>query len=334
MTVSPNPTYASELFGTGHGSPVYPEDMTPRVTLTIPGNINAFDADHDSDAATPNLVIAARNHDGSAEVTFTLVGGTLDSNISGLMWSPTGAATDRVVAPGTVASIVSGGRKGDTEVVIKIEAATNASAGAAGDTARSTNGVDRQTDGSLPTTVASQTISFEMPRLADVGALAGANPRAPEKTVRLRAESKLISGAFTNTFLTGAPADGFTVAVIKSRDAVTLGISDPNMKTIAIDDDAAKGLTAFKSVKEKNKDGYVALATVMVTARDKHVTKAAEAAVGAKRVYQQGTITAGVFAPAGTDPDIVTPASAAVPESATTLHDLDGKKIDAGLRGN
>ncbi|MDE0007717.1 MAG: hypothetical protein OXS50_05510, partial [Gammaproteobacteria bacterium] len=87
MTVSPNPTYASELFGAGHSSPVYPDEMTPMVTLTIPGNLDAFDGDHDSDAATPNLVLPARDHNGSVEVTFTLVGGTLDANVTGLMYN-------------------------------------------------------------------------------------------------------------------------------------------------------------------------------------------------------------------------------------------------------
>ena len=337
VTVSPNPTYASELFGPGHGSPAYPKDMTPRVTLTIPGNIAAFNGDHDSNAATPNLVLPARNHDGSAEVTFTLIGGTLDANVTGLMWSPTGMAADRVVAPGTVASIVSGGRKGNTHVTIKIEAATKEddTAGAAGDTARSRAETGRQSNGMLPTTpIAGQTISFEMPRLADVGVLAGANAKAMVKSVTLRAESVLISGAFTNTYLTGNQRNGFTAPVIHSRDAVTLGISDPNTKTIAIDDDAAKGLSAFMSVKEKNAAGYVELATVTVTASNKHVTTPAKAAVGAMREYQQGTLAAnGTFTP-GSDPDIVTPASDEVPEDSIPLHDMDGSVIDAGLRGN
>ena len=36
VTVSPNHTYASELFGEGHAAISYPDKMTPMVTLTLP----------------------------------------------------------------------------------------------------------------------------------------------------------------------------------------------------------------------------------------------------------------------------------------------------------
>ena len=76
------------------------------------------------------------------------------------------------------------------------------------------------------------------------------------------------SGAFTDSKLdkTGPNPKAPGEAVMMSRDSLTVMIEPSGtngaMKTIAIDDDADKGLTAFKSVKEKNKDGYVELATV------------------------------------------------------------------------
>ena len=88
---------------------------------------------------------------------------------------------------------------------------------------------------------------------------------------------------------------------------------------------AAKGLMAFKSVKEKNKDGYVELATVTVTT--KQMAAAAMAEVKAAETY---TFTAAGATEATT---ISTIAKAAKPATFHELYDLDGGPIDEGLRG-
>lgn len=106
-----------------------------------------------------------------------------------------------------------------------------------------------------------QSISFNMPRPANVGALAGANPKDPRKGTWLNANARIINGSFTDGNLTGGSSH-YVVGVIYARDSVTPSISDKNEKTIAIADDAAKGLMAFKSNREKNEDGYVERATV------------------------------------------------------------------------
>ena len=112
--------YASELFGPGHGSPEYPPTKTPRVVLTIPANVAA--------AAGPPAVKEV-NHSGSVDITFTLTGGAVfDANITRLMWdantdnseNPDPMADDSEVAPGSVASIKEGGRKGEKSITITV----------------------------------------------------------------------------------------------------------------------------------------------------------------------------------------------------------------------
>ena len=342
VTVSPNPTYASELFGAGHASPEYPADInpqmdgdqdgTPVVTLMIPGNYNARAAvGADTDDATDDRdACTAQNHNGSAEVTFTLLAGTFDGNVTGLMWDPnttdTGDTSGPVAAPASVASIVSGGRKGDSSITIKIEEATEDAAGAAGQAERS-NITAAPADVKAcmpPATHVSQTISFTMPKLAGLdGALAGAHAADPVKTVWSRAESRIISGAFTDGLITGG-APHYREAVVRARDSLTLAITPKAAtKTIAIKDDAAKGLTAFKSVKEKNAAGYVELATVTVTT--KQMAAAAMAGATATPTY---TLDDG-----GTPRTISTIAKGPVPARFHELYDLDGESVDEGLRG-
>ena len=318
VTVSPTPTYASELFGEGHASPVYPADIdadmadnqdgTPVVMLTIPANVTA-------DADTPGV-----DHNGSAEITFSVHGGTFDANVTGLMWDPDGdgATTADVAAPGDVASIISGGRKGDTSITIKIEEAGTAP--------------ERVTTGK-------QVLYFEMPRLTGLDGLGGANSLDTKtdndvKRVWLSATSRIVSGAFTDGPLVREKWPGtklFITEVIESRDALALTI-DPksNVKTVAIDDDADKDLAAFMSVKEREDNGYVLLGTVMVEYLN-HVKKAGKDAVSQDDKYRiRDSETA---EPADTDGVVYVAMAGAVPPVLHTIYDLDGTSIAEGLRG-
>jgi hypothetical protein len=335
VAVGPNPVYASELFGEGHAAISYPEGMNPVVTLTIPGNYDARDAagaDTD-DTADDRDACTAFSHNGSVEVTFTLLAGAFDANVTGLMWDANAAAAntaDPVAAPATVATIESGGRKGDNSITIKIEEAANEGPVADGNTARlATSAAPADVKACMAAdTNPPQTISFSLPKLSGLQALAGANiaddkKDNDEKTAYMRAESRIISGTFTDGFLTGAPPH-FVAPVVKARDSLTLSITPKaSMKTIAIKDDADKGLMAFKSVKEKNKEGYVELATVTVTT--KQMAAAAMAAVKAEETYR--------FTAAGDAATISTIAKAAKAATFHELYDLDGESIDEGLRG-
>ena len=344
--------YASELFGTGHAAVNYPEGKTPQVQLTIPGNVTNGDNPFTEATETDFNSTGGTTHMGEAEVTFTLIGGTFDANISSIMWDVDLAAdgddndegddgtgdddtdpatgnrmNDYVTAPGTVVSIMSGGRKGDNSMTVKIMAAT------ADGTAGTTRNV-----------AAYQRIAFDLPPLTGV-ALAGANSQNDKtsddfKYVWLNATSRIVGGAFTDGPLVPAVVPNFyATLVMRSRDAVTLEVSDPNAKTIAIDDDADKGLTAFMSVKEKNKGGYVELATVTVMTI--HEMTAAKAAVPEKLMYRikanedtdSNPGDADEDAATDTDDVVYSPAMGATPAVPWTLYGLDGQVVDAGLRG-
>ena len=322
--------YASELFGAGHSSPEYPLSKTPMVVLTIPANAAA--------AAGPPAVKEV-NHSGSADITFTLTGGAVfDANVTGLMWDmDTTDDAGPVAAPGSVASIKEGGRKGDRSITITVmEGAEDG---------RPT----RNLSDNLGTP---HTISFTMPRLANLGALAGANPKAPSKSISLNATSRIVSGAFRDGPLTGV-APHFVESVINARDSLTVTIEPSGtngaMKTIAIDDNDAMGLSAFKSVKEKNKDGYVELATV--TIKTKQESSPAMTAVKREDLYwikndvgatddpvlvDGDDSTAGVQDDDGADDVIYRRARGPVGASYYPIYDLDGEMITAegeGLRG-
>ena len=311
VTVANQPTYASELFGPGHDSPVYPEGMTPRVTLLLPGNLNAVADDE---------TMPARNHSGAVEVTFDLIGGTFDAAVTGLMFdNDAGGANDAVAAPAAVASIVSGGRKGDSSITIRVEEADQTDNNNEG-----RNGAF--TDRSPDTAANDQIIYFDVPRLADL-ALSGAHAKDPEKSVKLRATWRLISGAFgAPAFLTGGAANGFTEKVVLARDSLTLSISDSHTQSIVIDGDSA-----FTSIKTPPAaKGYVTLAMVTVTTKQLNPSTArmgsAEVLVG------QLEGTPGTRTPA-TDADIYKAKVDPVPAKPWLLHDLDGKEIEEGLRG-
>ena len=278
-----------------------------------------------------------KDHTGSAEITFTLHGAVFDANVTALMFDRDGPAkngasqsgveaanicTDNggtdvgcdeaVVAAGTVASIVSGGRKGDASITIEVAAATvqtdDAGTGAA---------VVQQRDMGFDTEGRDQTISFAIPRLAKL-ALAGANiTDANDKNdvmhVRLHAESRIVSGAFTDGRLTGIATYPFA-HVVSARDSVTVSMTDGTPKAIAIDGD-----DAFKSVKGANDDGYVKLGTV--TIMTKQVAMAAMTKVDPAPAFTSGTTT------------IMTIGRKASPTTFHELFDLDGEPIDEGLRG-
>ena len=327
VSVTNNDTiYASELFGEGHSSPEYPEGKDPKVVLFIPKNVAA------NPTATPP--VKGVDHNGSVEITFTLThGAVFNADIGGLMWNTDTDADPAVVvpAPEQVASFVSGGRKGDSSLTIKV-----------GEVASDETG--RQTDND-------ESISFTLPRLANLGALAGANPKAPSKSIYLTATSRIISGAFTNGPLTGV-APHHVVPVVNARDSLTLKIeaSNDGMSTIAIDDDAAKGMMAFKTLKEtigagKAGAGHVELATV--TVMTKQVKTPPVMAAGQKVMYHVDTSDRADTLPTDDPPaagakydqnqtifkEAVT-ARGAIPYD---IYDLDGEKITAegeGLRGS
>ena len=344
VSVAPNPTYASELFGSGHAAIKYPAKMTPVVTLAIPRNLDAraaAGANTPDDATDDVVACPARSHNGSVEVTFTLLAGVFDGNVTGLMWDTVaGNTVDPVAAPASVASIVSGGRKNDNWITIKVEEATNGGAPADGDAAsrsaaRSSVSVAYQSGGANnaacnePDTFPDQVISFNMPSISGLSdALKDASKtKDMVRQVSLQAESRIVSGAFTDGYLTGNLLNGFTTAVVKSRDAVTLSITDPNKRDIVI-----KGDSSFKAVKQAVK-GYVELATVTVSTRTKHVHKA-KSATGSKTEYRIGSYTAATktHSPATSDSYIYTAATKQA-EVADTLYGLDGEMVDAGLRG-
>ena len=361
VTVSPNPVYASELFGAGHLPIGYPTDIDPImtgnqdgrpvVTLTIPraanlrsaveDNAGTPDVDESRDAC-PAVAVEDVNDDGSAEITFKLLAGVFDENVKGLMWETydanNGSVSTPTAAPGTVATIESGGRKGDSSITILVKAATN---DAATRKPASSGPVDYDATQKACKAPADR-IYFEMPSLANLEALGGANSLDARgdnnvKFVWLQADSRLVSGSFSNGPLTSRPfaaaaPNFYAAAVITSRDALALTAAPrSNAKTIAIDDDAAKGLVAFNSVKEKNADGYVHLTTVTVEYLP-HVKAEGKAAVPQDDKYRIRA-DAGTAASAANDDVVYVPAAAGVPTTFHTIYDLDGESIAQGLRG-
>ena len=319
-------TYASELFGPDHATIKYPNQMTPKVVLTIPPNIAGLVATSTCPA------VPAVEYSGEAEVTFTLLGGAMfDANVAGLMYDADAGGTESPegTATGAVASIVSDGRKDDSSITIKIEAAST------DDTTRPINTRTRTRDGDACAVTlgdaASHTISFYLPVLKNLSDSLKYASKAKDGMgqVLLQAEARVISGSFTNTYLTGTEANGYRTPVVKSRDAVTVTISDPNTRDIVI-----KGDSAFKAVKQAdaNNNGNVMLATVTVSTRTKHVTQE-KVEMPATSVYRSGGGSGAKPVPdLDSDTHIYTPA-VTQGEKADMLYGLDGTVIDAGLRG-
>ena len=333
VEVSDVHTYASELFGPDHAAIKYPANMTPKVVLTIPPNLAAVAAREASGGNPGCAAVPAVEYSGEAEVTFTLLGGAMfDANVAGLMYDADAGGTESTegTATGDVASIVSDGRKDDSSITIKIEAATTD-----GTTTRPINTRARTRDGdscavTLGDAAASHTISFYLPVLKNLsdGLAYASKAKTMVKQVSLQAESRVISGAFSNSYLTGNEGNGYTVPAVKSRDAVTVSISDPNTRDIVI-----KGDSAFKAVKQADakNNGNVMLATVTVTTRTKYVTQEAMK-MDASSAYRSGGGTGAKPVASDSDTHIYTPA-VNKPEQADMLYGLDGAVIDAGLRG-
>ena len=352
VDVAPTYTYASELFGSGHDAIEYGADGNPMVTLTIPGDSTGVDAD-DTDTADVDerITMMGRLHNGEAEITFMLTAGVFDANVDGLMWDPDGparndpdntteqAATvcgadaandlgcgDAVAAPGTVASIISGGRKGDNSITIKIEAAT---AGGGGD---ATSFDSTLTDDNGRNADQTQLITFELPELDELTVLA-----TDKKTVGLLATSRIVSGAFTDGLLTKKTVKGQETpdprTVLTGVNAVSVSISDDNEHAIGIDDVEKTEQMAFLYLKGANKAGFVKLADVTIeTATERSISDEVKA-TKAELMY---TIRAGGTVPDGDDPNAQRIYSLPSPGKGAVAHeilDLNGEEIDAGLRG-
>ena len=358
VDVAPSYTYASELFGAGHGAIEYGKAGNPVVTLTIPGDSTGVDTD-DADTADVDerITMMGRMHNGEAEITFMLTAGVFDANVSGLMWDAdgpprndpdqtdaaelavvcdTGGGTDLgcgdpTAAPGTVASIIDGGRKGDNSITIKIEAATAGGGGDAGsfDTDL-TNDNGRNAD-------YMQLITFDLPELDELTALAGATADKP-KTVGLLATSRIVSGAFTDGLLTKKTVKGQEAPdpklVLTGVNAVSVSISDDNEHAIAIDDNEKTKQKAFLHLKGANKAGFVKLADVKIeTATERPISEEVKAAP-AKAMYSIRTgATTEVTDAADNASFVYSLPSPGKPAVAHEILDLDGIEIDAGLRG-
>ena len=343
VSVAPTYTYASELFGSGHATLEYPAKTgAPMVTLHIPRN---SPEDTTTTPATPRGTQGTM-HMGEVEVTFTLDAGEFDGNISVLMWEEdlnadgpdadegddgTGAddgdvatgnqENDYVTAPGTVVSIVDGGREGDNHIKIKIEAAIDSGL----------TGVDADT--SKRDANKAQRIRFAIPDLNELGALSGAADKL--KMVKLSANARIISGAFTDgALIRDAKGNPDKVTVLSSQNAVSVEISPDSEQSIAIDDSKDGSMMALQHLVGAKK-GYVKLADVTIMSATKRVHQEEVKATDAAPMY---TIRAGGEAPAAPaeDPDIQRifslPKDGKAPSSEYIL-DLNGEPIDAGLRG-
>ena len=327
--------YASELFGAGHAAIKYPGDKGPMVVLTIPANQAALDETENCPA------VSAVNYNGSAEITFSLVSGVFASNVTGLLYHSGAADDSGGPASGDIASIVSGGRKDGNSITIKVEPAGDDN----GRPDDNNNGARNDATCEIAPGTA-HTISFELPRLAGLEGLAGANSLDTRtdndwKYIWLQADSRIVSGSFTDGPLLGAVAPGFHATwVVRARDSLTLEISPTaGEKVIALDNDEAKGLTEFTSLKGavRKPAGHVELATV--TIKTKQIRKDAIAAAGQMAVYHlDNTATANPTPPAtynrtGT---IFKAAVEADDAKAWDIYDLDGEKVTdegEGLRG-
>ena len=355
VKVAPTYTYASELFGAGHDTLEYPGGNAPVVTLTIPGNTPA------DTSVQPNVPAGTLgdDHNGEAVITFMLNEGTFDANIGVLMWDADGpemqgpdggtdaavlcgttvatgapaAAADTtdvgcgapVPAPGTVASIMDGGTKDGRSITIKIEAGQ-------GTLGTNEDGYNANVRSALTT----QMITFELPELNGLGGLGGATAGKP-KMVKLMATSRIVSGAFTDGPLIRKTVAGQEVPdgrdVVTAVNAVSVAIKGVEKHDIAIDDSKDGSMKAFQHVLGAKK-GFVKLADVMIETLQKHEISKAVKGTDAKPMYsiREGASAAATAALPNTD-IIYTLPSPGADGHAPTIHDLDGRPVDAGLRG-
>ncbi|MYB36456.1 MAG: hypothetical protein F4Y26_03500 [Gammaproteobacteria bacterium] len=284
---------------------------------------------------------------GEVAVTFTLDAGEFDGNIDGLMWeenlnadgpdadegddgdgaddgdAATGNQTnDYVAAPGTVVSILDGGREGDNYIKIKIEAAIDSGLA----------GVDPDT--SVRDANKDQRIRFAIPELNELGALSGAADKL--KMVKLSANAQIISGAFTNgALIRDAKGNPDKVTVISSQNAVSVSISADSEHSIAIDPSKDGSMEAFRHLVGAKK-GYVKLADVTIMSATKRVLAEEVKATDAMLMYTSRAAPQADGTRPDPDPDTGTIWS--LPKDGTEsrsedILDLNGEPIDAGLRG-
>ena len=339
--LGPHP-YASELFGNDDVSPKYPGGDAPTVQLFIPANTETVD------------------HTGSVEITFRLHGGAVfNANVTALMFDSdgpskngpgqSGAAAESVcapddsddlgcakpvVAPGGVASIVSGGRKTNDWITIKVEA-TDVDTEDGGATDTTIRDMGRNSTDS--TNGRDQTISFAMPRLAGLSGLGGANPKAPTKHVWLSATSRIISGAFTDGELVpevpGSNPPLRAAPVITAMDSLTLGVTGGSEHDILIDDKGdAKAFTGIKGASQVMV-GMVTITTVQTKTPAKG-PKGREF-VGYLQADGSGSapVDAANAAALALLQEIYKPAEPSMGAVPLDLYDLNGDKITEGLPG-
>ena len=335
VDVAPTYTYASELFGAGHDAIEYPGDARPMVTLTIPPNVL-----EDTSTEATELDNSGHMHNGEAVITFTLTAGVFDANIGGLMWDPDGPApadpadcdgnalgcVEASSAPGTVASILEGGRKGQNFIKIKIEAANPDTDSAALDTDVTNDGGRRNVD-------VMQQLMFDIPELDELTHLAGAGDTADKlKKVELMAESRIVSGAFSDgALITNLKGDPSAKPVLYSQNAVSVSISGVDEHHIAIDDSKDGSMKAFHHLLGAKK-GFVKLADVTIMSATKRVI--AEEVKATDPMLMYTTRTGGT--PQDPDADtgrIFSLAKKGRKADNDPILDLNGQEIDAGLRG-
>ncbi|MXY54073.1 MAG: hypothetical protein F4Y86_16315 [Gammaproteobacteria bacterium] len=295
--------------------------------MAIPANVAAVADDPNTDT---DETVLLTNHDGSVEITFTLIGAVFNENVDSLMYDAnTGDATVLPVAASAgVAQILSGGRKGDSTMVIKL----------------GEGGID----GRVVSPTVAHSIYFDMPRLANL-ALGGvdttdANPRNNIAHVLLHAAvTKRISGSFHGM---GVPTERLSGTsdrrpygvVATGRDSVTVAMDGDMTKNVVIDGDAA-----FMAIEGANSAGYVKLGTVTIDTQpidpDTVVEGSGRDLIGylqsdrddCSKSDAEGAT--GCQAEADEDEEIYLPAKAANAGSPFVIYGLDGEEIDAGLRG-
>ena len=312
--VESGPTYASELFGPGHGSiKEYPDTKMPMVTLTIPGNGDDPFTDQTEDGT------GGTEHGGSALVTFTVHGATFDANIREIEWdsdvNTDDANTDYVVAPGDVVSIEEGGRKGQNFITLRIEAATEEAAGG-----RNVENIQR--------------LRFAVPTLAGLDGLGGAKP-GENKGVWLTASARVLGGAFTDGVLGPNLGQRYGYInpnpIINAVDSLTLTVKGEDERIVAISDDAKAKLTAFKSVKAMAGDAgaYALISAITINTVQIKDDGKPEDPGGDMYFIRENAEEADT----STDEVIYKAKSDAVPPNPWVFYDLDGELVDEGLRG-
>ena len=352
--------YASELFGPGHDPIEWPDRYPQQIIISLFG-----DTDWPSTTVDESTLKWGSENAGTAEVTIALTGAaTFAGNVTGLTWDPNAMdnwhedddnnpdtpanndedddpntldvanETEPVTTPGTVASIVAGGRKGDNFVTIRIEAAGDTSASDIPSNA--TQAAAAQTRN----TAAWQYIYLPVPRLANLEALAGASGEVEStwersealKVLEIVAESRLVSGSFPDEPRYGGPNQ--PAVLVRALDWLTLDTSKDGTRLIGIDaegDDAAfHHLERTPGEVKTHDDGTIRLGSVTISTSQVHPLAHAVGEREAADIYQ-------IRNAGGTDTGVVyRPAQQASSAFYFSVLDLDGQWLSngrIGLRG-